>query len=303
MTNLTLVILAAGQGRRYGGLKPLAAVGPAGATLMDYAVHDAMRAGFGEVVFVVSPETEELFRDSIGRRLVGRLPVVYVHQRLDDLPADIPLPANRVKPWGTGQAVLAAAEVVTNPFAVVNADNYYDAASYRIVSEFLSRSTSHQKTTFAMVGYRLGDTLGEAGPVTRGVCRVSSEGQLLEIAERFGLVASGPGAVYRGEDGQDYHLPGDTWVSRNFWAFTPEVFPLLQRGFREFLEGTGALPEAEFLLPDLMGNLVRRAHVRMALLCGSGVTFGLTYREDLVSVRAKIADLVTRGEYPPELWQ
>jgi len=302
MTNPTLVILAAGQAQRYGGMKPMAAVGPAGETLMDYAIYDALRAGFGEVVFVVSPEAEELFRDSIGRRLVGRLPVVYVHQRLDDLPDGFLLPADRVKPWGTGQAVLAAADAVNDPFAVVNADNFYGEESYRAVKEFLSRTTPRPRPTFAMVGYRLGETLSDAGPVSRGICRVSREGWLQEIAEVFNLVASGQDAIYQDKHGQELLLTGDTVVSRNFWAFTPAVFPLLSQGFQAFLGTAAAGTEAEFLLPELMGNLVRLEHVVIDVLAGGGVTFGVTYREDIVSVRERIAQLVARGDYPPELW-
>lgn len=154
-----------------------------------------------------------------------------------------------------------------------------------------------------MVGYRLGDTLSEAGPVSRGICRVSSEGWLHGIAEVFGLVASGQEAIYRDENGQERRLPGDTSVSRNFWAFTPEVFPLLSRNFQAFLGETGAGTGAEFLLPEQLGNLVRLAHVCITVLSGSGVTFGLTYPEDVMSVRERIAELVARGEYPPELWQ
>ena len=294
---LTLVVLAAGMGSRYGGLKQVDPMGPAGETVLDYSVHDALRAGFGRVLFVIRRDFEAEFRASVGARFAGRVQVDYVFQALDALPEGRTLPAGRVKPWGTGHAVWCAREALAGPFAVINADDFYGAGSFARLAAFL-RAAGTAKTAppeFAMVGFRLANTLSEHGAVSRGVCSAGPDGLLADIEEHTGILAAevgtGPGARYA----------PDTIVSMNCWGFTPAFLPQLDACWRAFLAANGASEKAEFYLPFAVNDLLRSGAARVRLLPTEDPWFGVTYREDKPRVQAAIAALVAAGVYPSPL--
>lgn len=288
--SITLVVLAAGMGSRYGGLKQVDPVGPAGETVLDYAVFDAIRAGFDRVVFVIRRDFEALFRERVGARYQGRIAVDYVFQSLDALPAGHRPPEGREKPWGTGHAVWCAREAVRGNFAVINADDFYGADSFRQLGQFLATARG---ASFAMVGFRLANTLSEHGTVARGVCRSGAGGALVSITEQTGIAAAdvGPGRTYSGEE----------IVSMNCWAFTPALFDGLDAQFRSFLEREGGQLKSEFYLPAAVSALVAAGTATVTVLPTRSSWFGVTYRDDKPRVTAAIAALVTSGEYPADL--
>jgi len=285
----SLVVLAAGLGRRFGGLKQLAGVDEAGQTLVDYAVFDAVRAGFQRVVAVVTPELEPDFAARVGDAIGRHVDLVYAHQSLDALPPGFAVPPGRVKPWGTGQAVLAALPFVDGPFATVNADDFYGRDAYDQMAAFLADDGQDH----GLVGYRLANTLSEHGTVSRGVCDVDGDGSLVDIQERTALRPVAGGA--QDEAGDFYR--GDTLVSLNFWGFRASAAGAFRDGFRAFL-GRPDAAEAEFFLPDVARSLIPRVRV----LPTSATWMGMTYADDLPSLRAYLADLVRQGVYPSELW-
>jgi hypothetical protein len=297
----TLVILAAGMGSRYGGNKQLDAVGPGGATLMDYSVHDARRAGFTDLVFVIRPDMEEAFRPFVAARYGagGGLAVRTAHQRLDDLPAGAVVPAGRTKPWGTAHAVLAAEAQVHGPFAVVNADDFYGAEAWSAVAGFL-REAPPGTPTWAVVGYRLRDTVSEAGGVNRGACRTDAGGWLTGIDEVKEIVPAGTALTGMGPRGA-VTLAGDSLVSMNMWAFTPVVFGLLREGLTRFLTSAEPL-KGEYLLPEAVQDAVRSGAARVRVLDPGSRWFGVTYQADRPAVGAALRALVAAGRYPERLW-
>jgi hypothetical protein len=302
-TDLSLVVLAAGVGSRYGGMKQLDTVGPSGETLMEYSVFDAARAGFARVVFVVRPETEEAFRASVGRRIGSHIDLEYVHQTLDALPAGWMVPSERIKPWGTGHAVLAAESVVFGPFAVINADDFYGARSFANLASFLAGvditgSPSH----FALQGFEIGPTLSQAGSVSRGLCKVDGGGWLESIEEVLEVWKDGDGGRYAGPDGTGLHLAGDEPVSMNMWGFTPAIFAELREEFRTFLKGHHHQPKSEFLLPAVVQGLITARKAQVKVLGDSGPWCGMTYPEDRRRAAATIEALIADGVYPPALW-
>ncbi len=287
----TLLVLAAGMGSRYGGLKQIDPVGPAGETVLDYAVFDAQRAGFGRVVFVIRKDFEELFREKIGARYAGRIAVDYVFQSLDVLPAGFAVPPGREKPWGTGHAVWCARAAVEENFAVINADDFYGADSFAQLATFLADARGNQA---AMVGFRLANTLSEHGAVSRGVCIADAAGALRSITEQTGILASeiGPGKKFS----------GDELVSLNCWGFTPALFGALDGQLREFLTVRGGEAKAEFYLPAAVSEQIAHGQAGVRVLPTASAWFGVTYREDKPRVTAAIAELVRRGVYPASLW-
>jgi hypothetical protein len=308
---LTLVVMAAGLGTRYGGPKQIESLGPAGATLLDYSIYDAARAGFGTVVLVIREDLEAAVRATIGGRWEGaagggaggRPALVYARQRLDDLPAGLTVPPTRTKPWGTGHAVLAAAAAVTGPFAVVNADDFYGREAFARAAEFLAAGHAGASPgTFANIAYPLRDTLSAAGGVNRAVCRADGDGWLETMEEVVGIRRLDDGA-YEGTDPRNrpVRLAADTPVSMNMWAFTPVVFAVLRRGFEEFL-GQASAPRSEFLLSHAVRDVVRRGEARVRLLRAPGRWLGVTYPEDRPRVAAALRQLVAAGEYPERLW-
>jgi hypothetical protein len=298
----TLVILAAGMGSRYGGMKQLEPVGPGGETIMDYSIYDALRAGFGQAVFVIRADMEGAFRETIGRRYERHIPVAYAFQRLEDLPAGYTVPPGREKPWGTGHAVLAVAERVNEPFAVVNADDFYGANSFAALGQFLQDSDTGDVPTYAMVGFTLRETLSDSGTVNRGCCRCTPDGWLEEIAEIINIEPHGSDARYVGTSGNDQVLSGDTRVSMNTWGFQPVFLEHLRTRFDRFLEQHGTSPTAEFHLPTGVQELMRAGRARVRVLPTPDRWVGVTHKEDRPRVVKMIGELISRGDYPRKLW-
>jgi len=288
----SLLILAAGLGSRYGGLKQLDPVGPGGETILDYAIFDAVRAGFGRVVFVIRRDFEAAFRAQVGSRYEGRIEVAYAHQALDDLPPGFRPPAGREKPWGTGHAVWCARALLADSFAVINADDFYGGDSFAQLARFLARPQPPGPAQFAMVGFRLGQTLSEHGTVARGVAAVVG-GRLQALVERTDIAAAdvGPGRPYSGAE----------IVSMNCWGFTPALFASLDRQLREFLAANAGEARAEFYLPAAVAGMIAAGEAVVEVLPTAAAWFGITYREDQPRVRAAVAELVRRGLYPPRL--
>ena len=292
------------MGSRYGGLKQIDPVGPSGETVLDYAVFDAVRAGFARVVFVIRRDFEALFREKIGARYAGRVQVDYVFQAIDMLPPGFAVPAGREKPWGTGHAVWCAREAITGGFAVINADDFYGVDSFARLARFLGE-TPHAKTKapsaapaaparFAMVGFKLSNTLSEHGTVARGLCSSDANGDLTSIVEQTGIAREEVGA------GRKYSP--DLIVSMNCWGFTPALFKGLDAQFREFLAARSSDPKAEFYLPAAVSAMIARGEASVTVLPTESTWFGVTYREDKPRVEAAIRALVETGKYPAKLW-
>lgn len=289
----TLLVLAAGMGSRYGGLKQIDPVGPSGETILDYSVFDALRAGFGRVVFVIRRDFEAMFKEKIGAKYAGRIAVDYVFQSIDALPAGVAVPAGREKPWGTGHATWCAREALNEPFAVINADDFYGVDSFRRLAGFLNNASG---ANAAMVGFHLANTLSENGAVSRGVCDVAADGALRGVTEHSGILPT--------EVGVGRKFAGETIVSMNCWGFTPDIFPRLDERFGVFL--ARALVEsplkAEFYLPGSISDLIARKEAAVRVLPTTSSWFGVTYREDKPRVVAALAELVQSGQYPQKLW-
>ncbi len=302
----TLLVLAAGMGSRYGGLKQLDGVGPHGETILDYSVFDALRAGFGKVVFVIREDFAGLFREKIGNKYSGRMEIEYVFQRPDRLPAGFQPPAGRDKPWGTGHAIWCAAEKITEPFAAINADDFYGLDAYRRLAEFLNGAGGAEHgqdacAAFAMVGYRLGNTLSEHGAVARGVCTIGTSGHLEKVEECVGIINHPDGPRMKCADGER-KFTGDEIVSLNCWGFTPPIFSALENQLADFLREKSSDLKAEFYIPSVVANMIARGEGTVSVLPTTANWFGVTYREDKPRVEAALRDLVERGEYPERLW-
>jgi dTDP-glucose pyrophosphorylase len=294
----TLVLLAAGVGSRYGGPKQIEAVGPGGATLIDYAAYDARRVGFDRVVLVVRSENQASVRAAAGDRIARELQVDYAVQDTA-LPPGFQPPPGRTKPWGTGHALLAAAPHVHGPFAVLNADDFYGARSYRILADWFRRSRSDAE--HALVSFELRTTLSPAGPVNRGLCRVGGDGVLREIREVLKIEQDGNEARHPGDNGF-VRVGGDTPVSLNFWGFTADIVPAFESAFGRFLEEHGGSTSAELFIPEVVQPLIESGAARVHVLPGGGPWAGLTHPEDRAHLVTLLAELTTRGEYPQDLW-
>ena len=297
----TLLVLAAGMGSRYGGLKQIDPMGPSGETILDYSVFDAIRAGFGKVVFIIRPDFEKDFRDRIAAKFTGRIDVGFAFQTIDQLPAGFTVPAGREKPWGTTHAILCARDAVHTPFAVINADDFYGRDSYATLGRYLSALTNDSKA-YAMVGFTLKNTLSEHGTVARGVCQTDSTGKLTDIQELTKISKLANGAEHRGEDGIVVPLTGNEPVSMNMWGFTTAIFPQLEADFRAFLTAKGSEMKSESYIPMSVGSLIRAGQGSCQVLRSDSTWFGVTYREDKPVVQASISQQVSSGAYPPSLW-
>jgi NDP-sugar pyrophosphorylase family protein len=294
----TLIVLAAGMGSRYGGLKQMDPVGPSGETIIDYSIHDAVQAGFGKVVFVIRPDFAELFKKELGSRFEKKIEVAYAYQELSKLPEGFSVPAGREKPWGTGQALLMAEGVVDGPFAMVNADDFYGAESFRVMGSYLMQARDKALADYSMVGYRLRATLSEHGTVSRGVCLLNADGSLKAVDERTKIEKLPQGAK---DQLSGALFSGDEIVSMNFFGFTPSVFAHLRRLFAAFLEAEGAELKSEFFVPKIVDKLIQGGLASVQVLPTAGPWFGVTYREDKPLVQAGIKKLVDAGLYPPDL--
>ncbi len=293
-----LLVLAAGMGSRYGGLKQVEPFGPSGETIMDYSVYDALRAGFGRLVFVIRRDIETAFRQTIAARFDQRLPVDYVFQDLDRLPASFTPPPNRRKPWGTGHAILMAREAIREPFGVINADDFYGRHSY----ELLARHLQSASPDYAMVGFVLSNTLSEFGAVARGVCRTTPDDFLEEVVELTRIERQAGAVKYTDPAGTVHPLTGAETVSLNLWGFSPTIFTHLRRELVSFLEARRHDEQAEFFIPTVVNTLVSRGQERLKVLRTPDSWFGITYREDRPRVMENIRRLIGQGDYPDKLW-
>jgi hypothetical protein len=304
MASLTLVVMAAGIGSRYGGLKQIDPVGPSGEVVLDYSVYDALQAGFDRIVIIIRRDIEEAFRERIGRRIEGAAETVYVFQSVDQLPPGFRVPESRKKPWGTAQAILACREAVSTPFLAINADDYYGRTAFKAMSAYLGGRTGGGKAPeFAMVGYRLENTLSEHGTVARGVCTATADGFLVGIRELLKVRRFPDGIMHTENDVDWLPLAPDSWTSMNCWGFTTELFGELERRFPAFLRaGEARLEKAEFLIPEVVGELVREKRARVRILPTLERWFGVTYPEDRPAFRQSILALIEAGAYPRDLW-
>ena len=295
----TLVVLAAGMGSRYGGLKQLDKLGPGGETIMDYSVFDAKRAGFGKVVFVIRKSFEKEFREIFVEKLSGKIDAELVFQELENIPAGIPTDPERTKPWGTGHAILAAKDAVKEPFAVINADDFYGAEAYASMHQFLTTEVSD--ATYAMCGYQLKKTLSDFGTVSRGVCQTDANNFLMAVTERTSIVKENGQITYTLNE-QKFPLNETDVVSMNFWGFAPTLFNHLNEKFTAFLKNNGLNPKSEFYIPFVVDDLMQEGKVKTRVLQSEAEWFGVTYQEDRPTTIEKINQLVKQGKYPSKLW-
>lgn len=298
----TLFVLAAGMGSRYGGLKQLDPLGPQGQTIMDYSIYDAIQSGFGKVVFVIRKDFEKDFREKILSKYEGHIPVEVVFQSTDKLPEGFTCPADRTKPWGTNHAVLMGKDVIKEPFAVINADDFYGRDAFRVIAEDLMRPRD-RKGDYSMVGFRVGNTMTENGSVARGVCTTSPEGHLTGVVERTAIFYDKDGKiVFTDENGEVQTLEPNTPVSMNLWGFTPDYFEYSDREFKKFLEKDINTPKAEFFIPLCIDTLIRNGEATVKVLDTDSRWFGVTYAADRPGVVAKFAELHANGTYPEKMF-
>lgn len=302
MMKPTLVIMAAGIGDRYGGLKQIDPVGPNGEIIIDYSVYDAMRAGFGKLVFVIRKDFEDDFKHKISGKFEDSIETACVYQQLEACPDGFGPPQNRKKPWGTAHAVLTAREAVDEPFVVINADDYYGHNSFKIIADYLSSSETFSPNNYAMVGYILRNTLSEYGYVSRGVCECTEKMMLKRIVERTKIEKTDEAVVYFDESQRPVALTGDEMVSMNFWGFQPTIFDYLQSQFEKFLKERGNDPKAEFFIPAVINNLIATGLAKVEILQTPDNWFGITYRQDTADVIKSINRLIERGVYTEKLW-
>ena len=287
--HITLVVMAAGMGSRFGGLKQIAPIGKNGEILLDYSVYDAVKAGFDKVVFIIKHAIEKDFKAVIGKRIEKMVKTEYVFQETDDLPQGFTCPEDREKPWGTAHAVLCCKDVVKEPFAVINADDYYGKNSYIKMADFLKNNTKD----YCMVGFRLANTLTENGSVSRGVCEMEN-GKLVSVTERTKIID----CKYTEDDGATWTaLPADTVVSMNLWGFMPDLFGYIQNGFERFLSEKLTVPKAEYYLPSVVSELITGGEKQVSVLIAEDKWYGVTYKEDKESVSAAINQMAENGDY------
>jgi dTDP-glucose pyrophosphorylase len=304
MADITLVVLAAGIGKRYKGLKQIDPVGPSGELILDYSLYDAIQAGFSRVVFVIRKQIEPAFRQAMGSYWEARVPVEYAFQEIDSgLPSFFLLPASRQKPWGTAHAVLVSRAAVHSPFAVINADDFYGPSAYRDLYAWLKKRPARNEVRdeYAFVGYRLNNTLSDFGYVSRGVCALDDKGYLSEVVERVRIEKDGEAAKSLDEDGRLMKWSGEEIVSLNFWGFTPSLFSHLEKGFSKFLKREGQSADAEYYIPFAINELVRAGKARVKYIPTSEDWFGVTYPEDVPQVRSCIQELIGEGIYPDKI--
>lgn len=296
----TLLILAAGLGSRYGGVKQMDPIGQSGENIIDYSVFDAIRAGFGRVVFVINKKIEKEFKEVYETRLKGKIDTDYVIQDLHDVPEGLSFNSERVKPWGTGHAVLAARNIIEEPFAVLNADDFYGREAFQVMYGHLS-TLSNQDTTYAMVGFQLKNTLSENGSVSRGICEVEHS-LLTDVVERTKIIRKGAQVVDEGEE-EPVELDENSWVSMNFWGFTPKYFTQSGAFFADFVRDNAENIKAEFYIPYVTNLLINQKEASVKVLESRDHWFGVTYREDKEETMQKVREMIAEGRYPENLWK
>ena len=298
----TLFVLAAGMGSRYGGLKQLDGLGPSGETIMDYSIYDAIRAGFGKIVFVIRKDFEQDFRDKVLSKYEGHIPTELVFQALTDLPAGFTCPEERVKPWGTNHAVLMGKDVINEPFCVINADDFYGRDAFAVMGRYLAALPEGSKNNYSMVGFRVANTLSENGTVARGICSTDADENLTTVVERTEIMRVDGPVCYKDEEGKWVSVPDTTPVSMNMWGFTPDYFKYSEEMFVDFLKQNIGKPKAEFFIPLVVNNLITTGRARVKVLDTTAVWFGVTYAADRQDTVDKIKALVDAGEYPAKLF-
>lgn len=297
----TLFVLAAGMGSRYGGLKQLDTLGPSGETIMDYSVYDAIRGGFGKIVFVIRKDFEEDFRRLVLSKYEGHIPTEVVFQSINDLPAGFECPADRTKPWGTNHAVMMAKDVIKEPFCAINADDFYGRDCFAVMGRFLSELPDGAKNTYSMVGFRVANTLSENGKVSRGVCEVNENKHLTTVVERTEILRRDGKVCYK--DGENWvSIADNTPVSMNVWGFTPDYFTYSEEYFKEWLKDNLETPKSEYFIPLMVNKLINDGTATVEVLDTTSKWFGVTYAEDRQGVVDKIRQLVDAGEYPEKLF-
>ncbi len=299
----TLFVLAAGMGSRYGGLKQLDGLGPNGETIMDYSIFDAIRGGFGKIVFVIRKDFEKDFREKILSKYENHIPVELVFQSVDKLPAGFTCPEGRVKPWGTNHAVLMGKEVINEPFAVINADDFYGRDSFAVLGRWLSELPEGAKNRYCMVGFRVGNTLSESGTVARGICSTNDEGCLTTVVERTEIMRVDGKVCYKDEQGAWVAVDDNTPVSMNMWGFTPDYFKYSEDYFIDFLKNNLDNLKAEYFIPLMVNKLINEGTATVKVLDTTSKWFGVTYAADRQGVVDKIQSLVDAGEYPSKLFK
>lgn len=303
MTKPSLLVLAAGMGSRYGGLKQLDSIGPSGETIMDYSVYDAIQAGFGKVIFVIRNFFREEFEQKVSKKYGNLIEIAFVQQELDMIPKEFSLDPERVKPWGTGHAVLVAEQHIDTSFAVINADDYYGQESFKIMASYLC-STNGEKGAFSMVGFKAGNTLSHAGTVSRGVCTCNKDGFLESVEEHHKIERLANGTI-QGENsqGKEVEIPENSFVSMNMWGFTPDLFDKGQQLFVNFLKENAKNNKSEFYIPFIVNTLLKQNYAKCKVLSTPDLWFGITYKEDKAFVANKISNLVSMGTYPSPLFK
>ena len=305
MKKPVLVVMAAGMGSRYGGLKQIDPVDKEGHIIMDFSIYDAVQAGFQKVVFIIKKENEKDFKEVIGNRMADVMDVEYVFQDLTNLPEGFEVPDGRIKPWGTAHAVLSCIDVVDGPFAVINADDYYGRDAFQKIYHFLSTQKDDDKYRFTMVGYHLKNTLTENGHVARGVCTVDENGYLVEVTERTHIEKKGERAAFTEDDGASWtELPMDAVVSMNMWGLTPDFLDVLEEGFKEFFEKEvpGNPLKAEYLIPIFIGELLEQGKMSVKVLKTNDTWYGMTYHEDVAAVKDSFKKMLADGMYKADLF-
>jgi len=295
-----LLILAAGVGSRYGGLKQVDGMGPGGEAILEYSVYDAIRAGFGKVVFVIRKEIEAAFREKVGARIEKRIPTFYAFQETDTALGWLDVLPHREKPWGTGHAVLAAAPWLDAPFATINADDFYGADAFRALGDFLQRDCSPER--YGMVAYRLANTLSENGAVSRGVCAVNEHSLLTDVVERTQIQRFPEGVAFTDGDGTRHPLGDHTPVSMNLWGFHHAILPEVERQFHDFVRENRENPRAEFYIPTVVNRLIQSGKIQLQAIHCDSQWYGVTYPEDKATGQAALRDLTDAGQYPQPLW-
>jgi len=303
MNKPVLVIMAAGMGSRYGGLKQLDPVDNDGHIIMDFSMYDAKRAGFEKVVFIIKHEIEEEFKEHVGKRMEKYMDVAYAYQNIDNIPEGYEVPEGRVKPWGTAHAVYSCMDEIDGPFAVINADDYYGVEAFKLIYDYLSTHADDDKYRYTMVGYHLANTVTDNGYVSRGVCETNENGELISVTERTRIEKYNGGVAYTEDDGNTWvQVPDDTTVSMNMWGLTPEFFAILKNGFEQFLNKTDMEDlKAEYLLPTIIGELLKEGTVSVKVLKSEDQWFGVTYKEDRETVVEAVKSLIDKGIYPDKL--
>ncbi|PWV50757.1 sugar phosphate nucleotidyltransferase [Chitinophaga sp. S165] len=297
----TLLILAAGMASRYGSLKQIQQFGPSGETIVDYSIYDAIRAGFGKIVFIIRKDFEKEFKEIFEPKLKGRVATDYVFQEMDAYLNGYPMPADRSKPWGTAHAVLCAKDAINEPFAVINADDFYGRDSFEKAAAFLKNDA--KPDVYSVIGYQLNKTISEHGSVSRGVCAADSNSNLAAINERTKVYKDGEQIVYEDADGSKHAMAPDTPVSMNFWGFHPSVFDMSQGLFKDFLKKDGDKPKSEFFIPIVVDHFIKNKLGVVNVIPTAAQWFGVTYKEDAPGVQESLSALVKSGEYPDNLWK